>query len=141
MVVTDAMVIAACKAWHRSPARMFDSNSGEENRMRDAVEAALAQQEGIGLLEPSSLVNGELAGSTPAPLIKRSPVSQGPFGPPPPGSTHPWCRQAQPETPTREMIAKALYTKDDAWESGYTEDRYLAMADSIMALFAPKETA
>lgn len=39
--ITEDMVIAACAAWHRSPARMFDSNSGEENRMREALEAAL----------------------------------------------------------------------------------------------------
>lgn len=43
MVVTDGMVIEACKAWHRCGLRGF-SNSGEENAMRAALEAALAQQ-------------------------------------------------------------------------------------------------
>jgi hypothetical protein len=49
VLVTDDIVIEACKAWHHSPYRGF-SNSGEENAMRAALEAALSVSKGARLL-------------------------------------------------------------------------------------------
>jgi hypothetical protein len=38
------------------------------------------------------------------------------------------------EMPMRELMARTLFEQDDKWEMGRTEDRYLAMADAVLAL-------